>query len=66
MHTARSTCIRAQCGASRAFHDCCPDRLNEARLKRFFDELVVTHSWSTVKTDRNGLQFFYKHVLNKQ
>ncbi|MFT5174413.1 MAG: integrase/recombinase XerD [Gammaproteobacteria bacterium] len=48
------------------FHDCCPDRLNETRLKQFFDELVVTHSWSTVKTDRNGLQFFYKHVLNKQ
>lgn len=24
------------------------------------------HSWSTVKFDRNGLQFFYKHVLGKQ
>lgn len=48
------------------FHDCCPDRLNEQQLKQFFDELVLSHSWSTVKTDRNGLQFFYKHVLDKQ
>lgn len=27
---------------------------------------MESHSWSTVKLDRNGLQFFYKHVLNKQ
>ncbi len=34
--------------------------------KQYFDALIQSHSWSTVKTDRNGLQFFYKHVLNKQ
>ncbi len=31
------------------------------RIAHFFD-----HSWSTVKIDRNGLQFFYQHVLDQQ
>ncbi len=26
-------------------------------------ELVESHSWATVRVDRNGLQFFWKHVL---
>ncbi len=26
--------------------------------------MVESHSWSTVKVDRNGLQFFWQHVLN--
>jgi len=26
---------------------------------------VKSHSWSTVKVDRNGLQFFYKHIIKK-
>jgi len=29
-----------------------------------FFKLIESHSWSTVKIDRNGLQFFWKHVLN--
>ena len=44
----------------------CPDKLNVDDLKRYFDDLLKTHSWSTIKIDRNGLQFFYKHVLDKQ
>jgi integrase/recombinase XerD len=44
----------------------CPDRLTVEDLKDYFSSLVQSHSWSTVKLDRNGLQFFYKHVLNKQ
>ena len=44
----------------------CPDRLTQAQLKTFFASLVDSHSWSTVKLDRNGLQFFYRHVLDKQ
>jgi integrase/recombinase XerD len=48
------------------FFDRCPDRLSEAEFKHYFDALVQSHSWSTVKVDRNGLQFFYKHVLDKQ
>lgn len=43
-----------------------PDKLTTKELKVFFAGLVETHSWSTVKLDRNGLQFFYKHVLDKK
>ena len=46
--------------------DKCPDRLTVADLKEHFGNLVNTHSWSTVRVDRNGLQFFYKHVLDKK
>ncbi|WOG25906.1 transposase [Endozoicomonas sp. 8E] len=47
------------------FFDRCPDRLSPEDLKTYFAALVESHSWSTVKTDRNGLQFFWKHVLGK-
>lgn len=43
--------------------DCCPDRLSPDQLEIYFGQLVDSHSWSTVKVDRNGLQFFWKHVL---
>ena len=46
-------------------HDCCPDRLSVDQLEEYFADLVESHSWSTVKVDRNGLQFFWKHVLKK-
>lgn len=49
-----------------AYFNCCPDRLTQQQLKIFFAALVDSHSWSTVKLDRNGLQFFYRHVLDKQ
>ena len=49
-----------------AFLGRCPDNLSEDELKRHFDALVREYSWSTVKVERNGLQFFYQHVLNKQ
>ncbi|WP_163938767.1 site-specific integrase, partial [Paraferrimonas sp. SM1919] len=48
------------------YYDCCPDNLSTNALKQYFAELIQTHSWSTVKLDRNGLQFFYRHVLNKE
>ncbi|WP_422413636.1 MULTISPECIES: site-specific integrase [unclassified Endozoicomonas] len=47
------------------FFDRSPDRLSPEDLKTYFAALVESHSWSTVKTDRNGLQFFWKHVLGK-
>lgn len=47
------------------YYDCCPDRLSAEQLEVYFAELVESHSWSTVKVDRNGLQFFYKHVLKR-
>ena len=48
-----------------AFFDCCPDNLSTDDLKRYFAQLIDSHSWSTVKLDRNGLQFFYRYVLNQ-
>ena len=47
-----------------AFFDCCPDNLSTDDLKRYFASLIESHSWSTVKLDRNGLHFFYRYVLN--
>lgn len=47
------------------FWDTCPDTLTQDQLEAYFSSLVETHSWSTVKVDRNGLQFFYQHVLKQ-
>jgi site-specific recombinase XerD len=49
-----------------AFFDKSPDCLGINELKQYFNSLIQTHSWSTVKIDRNGLQFFYRYTLNKQ
>jgi len=49
----------------RDYFDCCPDQLTPEQLETYFGELVDTHSWSTVKIDRNGLQFFWRHVLKR-
>jgi hypothetical protein len=35
------------------------------QLEAYFAQLVDSHSWSTVKIDRNGLQFFWKHILKR-
>lgn len=43
-----------------------PGDLNHVDLEQYFAHLVKTHSWSTVKTDRNGLRFFYNHVLGRE
>jgi integrase/recombinase XerD len=43
----------------------CPDDLTPDELKRYFADLVKSHSRSTVKPDRNGIQFYYRHVLDK-
>lgn len=45
--------------------DCCPDQLTLQQREQYFADLVESHSWSTVKIDRNGLQFFWKHVLKR-
>lgn len=45
--------------------DCCPDSLSPSQLRGYFAALVDSHSWSTVKLDRCGLQFFYSHVLER-
>lgn len=45
--------------------DCVPDHLSTEQLEEHFSELVDSHSWGTVRVDRNGLQFFWKHVLKR-
>ncbi len=49
-----------------AYVDKHQDGLTTANLKDYFNSLLQTHSWSTVKIDRNGLQFFYRYTLDKQ
>jgi len=41
-----------------AWFDCCPDRLKPEQLAGYFSELVESHSSSTVKLERCGMQFF--------
>lgn len=41
------------------------DDLSYDQLTDYFTSLIGTHSWSTVKLDLYGLQFYYKHVLQK-
>ena len=65
----RPTTIDAYARAVRRiteYFDQSPDTLTTANLKQYFNSLIQTHSWSTVKSDRNGLQFFYRYTLNKQ
>ena len=42
-----------------------PEQLTPDDLKDYFAALVESHSWSTVKIDRLGLQFYWRHVLGK-
>ena len=49
-----------------AFLDRSPDTATKTDFQRYFKELLKTHSWSTVKCDRVGLQFFYTFVLEKE
>ena len=46
--------------------DQCPDQLALDQIKDYFSALIQSHSWSTVKLDRCGLQFFYRHVLQRE
>ncbi len=48
-----------------AHFDCLPELLTPDDLKDYFAALVDSHSWSTVKIDRLGLQFYWRHVLHK-
>src|SRR5688572_10204668 len=45
------------------FFDVSPADITQPQIETYFDSLIRTHSWSTIKCDRNGLQFFYEHVL---
>jgi site-specific recombinase XerD len=43
----------------------CPDEVTKDELDAYFARLLETHSWSTIKLDRNGIRFFYEEVLAK-
>lgn len=45
--------------------NCHLDELTPEQLQDYFAQLVETHSWSTVKIERIGLQFFWRHILKK-
>ncbi|MBB1274915.1 MULTISPECIES: site-specific integrase [Psychromonas] len=49
-----------------SFFDRTPDTLTKADLKYYFAQLLQTHSWSIIKLDRNGLQFFYRYTLERE
>ena len=46
------------------YYDYSPDHLSTDQLEDYFVQLIDSHAWSTVKLDRNGLQFFWRYVLN--
>jgi hypothetical protein len=37
-----------------AYFDCCSDQLTLEQREPYFSDLLASHSWSTVKVDRNG------------
>ena len=41
------------------------DELSMDQLLDYFNDLLDSHSWSTVKLDLYGLKYFYTNVLNK-
>ena len=43
--------------------DCVPDKLTVDHLSDYFSKLIDSHSWGTVRVDRNGLQFFWQYIL---
>ena len=48
-----------------AYFDRCHDQLDGEDFKTYFASLIDTRSWSLVKIERCGLQFFYRHVLDR-
>ncbi|MFN9732032.1 MAG: site-specific integrase [Pseudomonadota bacterium] len=48
-----------------AHFDRCPDRLSADDYKAYFDALIARRSWSLVKIERCGLEFFHRHVLER-
>jgi integrase/recombinase XerD len=44
---------------------CCPDQLSVEHFQTHFAELIDTRSWSLVTIDLCGLQYFFKHALER-
>ncbi|WP_442958482.1 phage integrase N-terminal SAM-like domain-containing protein [Photobacterium frigidiphilum] len=43
--------------------DKAPDVLSTDDFKQYFAQLINTHSWSTVRVNRNGLLLFINQLL---
>ncbi len=49
-----------------AWYDKCPDqRLKKADFEAYFSELLQSHSWSTIKCDRNAFMRYWELVLER-
>ncbi len=48
------------------YFDCHPQELTQDDLKLYFEELVSSRSWSTVRVDRWGLRLFWERILKKE
>ena len=48
-----------------AYFDRCPDSLSAEDYKTYFASLIDDRSWSLVKIERCGLQFFHQQVLER-
>lgn len=47
--------------------NCCPHAgLTQRQFENFFSQLIQSHSWSTVKCDRNGIMRFWELVLKRE
>jgi len=45
----------------------CPDqRLKKSDLEAYFSQLLQSHSWSTIKCDRNGFMHYWSLVLERE
>ena len=44
----------------------CPDDVTKEELDAYFAQLLESHSWSTIKVDRNGIRFFHEHILGRK
>ena len=42
-----------------SYFDRCPEQLTQEDLNAYFVDLLQSHSWSTIKVDRNGMAFFW-------
>ena len=48
------------------YFDCRIDNLTSDQLLDYFNELLDSHSWNTVKLDLYGLKFFYTKVTRPE
>lgn len=61
--------IKSYCRSIRRlaeYFDRSPNDIGKDEMRLYFSDLVDSHSWSTVKIDRNAFQFLWKHILHRE